>query len=120
MPLGLMEYVDDDDAMRFKSALPAGARQDQMLADVAAGIIRGVSAEFLTLKTKPVELGDDPLMEIHEAKLLRASAVDDGAYPQSKIQMAMEPKKPMERPGDHRLRIEPVDEPARPRILMVA
>ena len=43
-----------------------------------AGPYRGVSAEFMTLCAKLVEMGDNPLMEIREDRLLRASMVDDG------------------------------------------
>ena len=38
MPLGILEWQDDDDALRFRSELTAGPRQDQALLDVRAGL----------------------------------------------------------------------------------
>ena len=52
MPLGLMEWQDDEDALRFRSlTLSAGPRQDQALHGRAErGYVRGASLEF-----KPTE-----------------------------------------------------------------
>ena len=100
IPLGLMEWIDDEDALRFRVTLPPGMAQDQALSDVSHGLLRGASLEFIPSKEKPIELGDSPLYEITEARVLRLAIVDDGAYPQSKVQRVM-PKPPEERPGKH-------------------
>ena len=83
IPLGLMEWIDDEDALRFRVALPPGPAQDQALSDVDHGLLRGASLEFIPSKEKPIELGDSPLYEITEGRVLRLALVDDGAYPQS-------------------------------------
>lgn len=92
LPLGLLEWQDDDDAMRFRSTLADGARQDQALRDIASGLLRGASLEFIPRET--ADAGKDPdeqIMEVKRATVLRLSLVDDGAYPQSKIGMAVAP-----------------------------
>ena len=126
-PVAMVEWQDDEDAMRFRATFPPGARQDQTLGDMAAGLWRGASLEFIPKRQKPVEMGDNPVVEIVEAKLLnRLAIVDDGAYPQSKVaRMPMpeaKPKPEEERPGEHTdrateegaLRITMV-EPAKPK-----
>ena len=131
LPLGLLKWQDDDDAMRFSTILTAGARQDQALQDISSGLIRGASLEFIPRETKDEGEASDPVMLVKRASVLRLSLVDDGAYPQSKIQMAMTP--PAARPGDHprasgahpEIRIDagPLGAAVReqvPRILMVA
>ena len=92
MPLGILEWQDDDDALRFRSELTAGPRQDQALLDVRAGLVRGASMEFKLLRERIVELNekDGPLYEILQAAVIRNSLVDDGAYPQSSIKARME------------------------------
>ena len=89
IPLGLMEWIDDEDALRFRVTLPPGMAQDQALSDVSHGLLRGASLEFIPSKEKPIELGDSPLYEITEGRVLRLAIVDDGAYPQSKVQRVM-------------------------------
>ena len=41
IPLGLMEWIDDEDALRFRVTLPPGMAQDQALSDVSHGLLRG-------------------------------------------------------------------------------
>ena len=92
-PLGLLEWQDDDDALRFRSTLTEGPRQDQMLMDVSAKLVRGASIEFKPTKEKLIENDETegPLFEILEAQVIRLSLVDDGAYPQSAIRLRVEP-----------------------------
>ena len=91
-PLGLMEWIDDEDALRFKVSMTPGGVQDQALADVQHGLLRGASLEFVPQREKPVEMGDDPMVEVLEAKVLRLALVDDGAYPQSTVARAPMPQ----------------------------
>ena len=92
MPLGLLEWQDDDDALRFRTKLSDGARQDQALQDVRSGLLRGASLEFMPEKERLLETDTEkgPLYEIVKAKVMRLSLVDDGAYPQSSINVRME------------------------------
>ena len=85
MPLGLLEWQEDDDALRFRAELSKGPRQDQALMDVRAGLVRGASLEFKPTKERLLETdaAKGPLFEITEASVVRLSLVDDGAYPQS-------------------------------------
>ena len=93
MPLGLLEWQDDEDALRFRAKLTEGPRQDQMLMDVRAELVRGASMEFKPSKEKLLETDETlgPLFEILEAQVVRLSLVDDGAYPQSAIRLRVEP-----------------------------
>ena len=104
MPLGLLEWQDDEDALRFSSTLTEGPRQDQALLDVRSGLLRGASLEFPPPKYKTLEIDSEkgPLMEILKAQVLRLSLVDDGAYPQSAIRLRVEPMQAArrERTGD--------------------
>ena len=61
-----MEWIDDEDELRFRVAMPPGPAQDQALSDVSHGLLRGASLEFIPSKEKPIELGDSPLYEITE------------------------------------------------------
>ena len=76
MPLGLLEWEDDDDALRFRTELSDGARQDQALQDVRAGLLRGASLEFMPEKERLLETDETkgPLYEIVKAKVMRALA----------------------------------------------
>ena len=58
-------------------------RQDQALEDVRSGLLRGASLEFIP-KNDIVDSKKETI-EITEARVLRLSLVDDGAYPKSKI-----------------------------------
>ena len=82
-PVGLLEWEDSADALRFRSVLTEGGRQDQALADVRGKLVRGASLEFVIDKYE-----DDiqnKTSEITGAHVIRLSLVDDGAYPKSKI-----------------------------------
>ena len=83
LPVGLLEWEDSSDALRFRSVLSDGARQDQALADVRGKLVRGASLEFVIDKYED----DIPnkASEITGARVIRLSLVDDGAYPKSKI-----------------------------------
>ena len=95
MPLGILEWQDDEDALRFRVKLTDGARQDQARQDVRSGLVRGASLEFKPKREKLLETDETlgPLFEILEAKVVRLSLVDDGAYPQSAIRLRVEPMK---------------------------
>ena len=101
LPIGLGEFVEDADALRFRCELPEGMRQDQGLADAKAGLLRGASLEFIPKREKLIEMDDTKgdLYEILDAQVLRLSLVDDGAYPQSTIELKMEP--PADLAGEH-------------------
>ena len=92
-PLGLLEWQDDEDALRFRAVLTEGARQDQMLKDVDSKLFRGASMEFKPKREKLLETDEilGALFEIQEAQVIRLSLVDDGAYPQSAIRLRVEP-----------------------------
>ena len=92
MPLGLLEWQDDDDALRFRTELSDGARQDQALQDVRAGLLRGASMEFQVRRERLLETDKEkgPLYEVMKAAIFRNSLVDDGAYPQSSFKIRME------------------------------
>ena len=83
LPVGLLEFEDSPDALRFRSELSAGMRQDQALEDIRSGLLRGASLEFIP-KADIVDSKKETI-EITEARVLRLSLVDDGAYPKSKI-----------------------------------
>ena len=102
MPLGILEWQDDDDALRFRTELSDGARQDQALQDVRAGLLRGASLEFMPEKERLLETDKEkgPLYEIMRAKVIRLSLVDDGAYPQSSIKLRVEPMAAAPEPVD--------------------
>ena len=91
-PLGLLEWKDDDDALRFRAELSVGSRQDQALMDVRSGLLRGASLEFPPPRYRTLEMDqkNGPLLEIMEAMVRRLSLVDDGAYPQSSISLRFE------------------------------
>ena len=46
LPIAIMTVSDSDDAMRFRAEIAAGARGDQALSDVRAGLLRGASVEM--------------------------------------------------------------------------
>ena len=88
LPLGLIEWQDDKDALRLSAKLPDGMRQDQALADINSGLLRGLSLEFVPVKDRRIPADDNEkadVWEIEEARVIRCSVVDDGAYPKSKV-----------------------------------
>ena len=101
LPLGLGEFVEDDDALRARCEMPEGMRQDQALGDVKAGTLRGMSLEFYVRCERLIEMDDEKgdLYEIQDAQVLRLSLVDDGAYSESKLEFKQEPR--AARPGEH-------------------
>ena len=82
-PLGLIEWEDSPEALRFRCEFPMGDRQDQMLVDVRAGTVRGASIEFAIDKYE--EDIPNKTETVIKGRLIRCSLVDDGAYPKSKI-----------------------------------
>ena len=95
MPLGLIRWQDDEDALRFSADLTPGPRQDQALLDVRNGLFRGASIELKRQQDRIVEMDSEngPLVEIMKGKIVRVSLVDDGAYPQSAISLRFDPMK---------------------------
>ena len=82
-PLAVIEYTDGPDALRIRSELPEGMRQDQALADIRSGLYRGLSIEFMP--TEDVVNDKAKTVEILKGNLYRVSVVDDPAYPKSKM-----------------------------------
>ena len=119
MPLGILEWQDDEDALRFRVELTDGARQDQARQDVRSGLVRGASLEFKPSKEKLLETDEKlgPLFEILEAQVVRLSLVDDGAYPQSAIRLRVEPMAAAH--PYHGLEPRHIMNPRRPRRMMV-
>ena len=83
LPVGLLEFEDSPKELRFTSELPAGMRQDQALEDIRSGLLRGASIEFIP--EDDIVDSKKETIEITDARVLRLSLVDDGAYPKSKI-----------------------------------
>ena len=88
LPVGLLEWEDGSDALRFRSALTEGAllSGSRRSRDVRGKLVRGASLEFVIDKYED----DIPskTSEITGARVIRLSLVDDGAYPKSKIKAA--------------------------------
>ena len=94
MPLGILEWQDDEDALRFRVELTDGAAPGPGAPGCAAqGWFAGRALEFKPTKEKLLETDETlgPLFEILEAQVVRLSLVDDGAYPQSAIRLRVEP-----------------------------
>ena len=87
LPVGLLEWEDSSDALRFRSVLTEGSTlSDEALVRIAGKTLRGASLEFVIDKYED----DIPhkSSEITGARVIRLSLVDDGAYPKSKIKAA--------------------------------
>ncbi len=80
-------WEDGPDAMRVSATLPGGARQDQALADVGGGLLRGFSIEFAALRSSVV----DGVRVVTRALVHRVSLVDSPALPDSLIEAQREP-----------------------------
>ena len=81
------------DALRFRTELSDGARQDQALQDVRSGLLSGASLEFMPEKEAALgnRQGEGSALRDHEGEGDTAlSLVDDGAYPQSSINLRLE------------------------------
>ena len=81
-PLATPTFSDSPEQLRVAAELPAGARQDQALADVRSGLLRGLSVEFVALQ----ERFEDNVRVIVRAVVNGVSVVDSPAYPQSVIE----------------------------------
>ena len=83
-PLALPEWDEADDALRVSFVLPPGARQDQALADARAGLIRGLSIEFVPDRVSVERQPDGrDRVSISTASLLGVAMVDAPAYKSS-------------------------------------
>ena len=105
LPVGKLEFTDSPEALRFRATLSAGARADQALADIDAGLLRGASMEFYPERFQPVDEGGQRVMEITKGRVSRVSLVDVPAYPSSRFAVRAEDEP---EPG---LRILPPDVP---------
>ena len=92
-PVGILEWVEHEDYLGFRAQLTKGSSlADEALVRVEGGTLRGASLEFMPEKERLLETDTEkgPLYEIVKAKVMRLSLVDDGAYPQSSINVRME------------------------------
>ena len=79
--LGRIEWEETDDELRFSSVLPPGARQDQMIEDIRAGLIGGASMEQVVDR----ERMEGATRVIGRARIRRVSLVTSQAYPESRV-----------------------------------
>ena len=92
-PVGILKWEEHEDYLGFRAQLTKGSSlADEAWVRVAGGTLRGASLEFMPEKEKLLETDENkgPLYEIVQAKVVRLSLVDDGAYPQSSINVRME------------------------------
>ena len=83
LPVGLVEWIEDKDALRFKTEIVKSARGDQALADIRGGLLRGASMEFQAKN----ETMNGKIRELSLIKVGRVSLVDKPSYPTSRIQV---------------------------------
>lgn len=76
-----LEVTDDGAQVTFTATLAPGRRQDQLLADVQAKLLRGASAEFIPV----ADSVSGNVRTITDAKLAGLAIVDTPAYPDSSI-----------------------------------
>jgi len=84
--------ADSPRALEMRATLPPTPRADQALADVRAGILRGLSVEMIVRR----ETWEAGVRVIHDAQIVRIALVDDPAYPRSEV-VAREAKLKVER-----------------------
>ena len=77
-----LTLADTPGAVTMAADLPATPRADQALADVRAGLLRGLSAEFVALR----ERFEGDLRVVERAKLVRLSLVDSPAYSSAMVE----------------------------------
>lgn len=77
-----LELRDSAEALSMVAELPDTPRADEALADVRAGLLRGLSLEFVARRER-IE-GDVRIIE--RAHLSRLSLVDSPAYPRSVVE----------------------------------
>ena len=83
-PIARAALEDAPDALRFRAELPPGARQDQALSDIRAGLLTGASVEYLPARGG--ERFDAGIRVVSRAVIGRLSVVDDPAFKQSRIE----------------------------------
>ena len=90
-PLGLLEWQDDDDALRFRTELSVGSSPGPSADGRArSGLLRGASLEFPPPRYGLLGDGRREWSTPGDhggAMVRRLSLVDDGAYPQSSIKL---------------------------------
>lgn len=79
---GGMVLTDNGDSLRMVASLPETRDADDALALVRAGVLRGLSTEFLV----EAERFEGSMRIIDRAKLVGLAIVDSPAYPSSLIQ----------------------------------
>lgn len=77
-----LTLADSPGALEMRAELPDTPRATQALADVRAGLLRGLSVEFVALR----ERYQGALRIIERARLIGISIVDDPAYPASTVE----------------------------------
>ena len=77
-----VQLTDGSQALTMRATLPAGPRQDQALADIRSGILRGLSAQMVVDRDRY----EGDLRIITAGRLVRFSVVDSGAYPKSIVE----------------------------------
>ena len=79
--LGQIDWEESEDELRFMSVLPEGARQDQMIADIRAGLVGGASVETVVLRDHM----EGAMRVVERAQVRRVSLVTNQAYPESRV-----------------------------------
>lgn len=71
-----LTLTDSDQALKIRAELPPGPAQDEALANVRAGILRGFSVEFRSIR----ERAEGDLRIVERAQLLDVALVDRPVY----------------------------------------
>ena len=82
---GTLVLEDTAEALTIRADLPATRAADDVLALVRAGVLRGLSIEFLTM----AERLEGNVRVIERASLFAVAVVDTAAYPASEIEARM-------------------------------
>lgn len=78
---GGLELLDAPDALRIRATLPDTREAQDVLALIAAGVLRGLSIEFASIRSRIV----DGIAVVSRAALGGVAVVDRPAYPDSLI-----------------------------------
>ena len=82
---GGLEVMDTAEALTVRADLPATRAADDVLALVRAGVMRGLSIEFMAA----AERAEDNVRVIERAALFSVAVVDTPAYPKSEVEARM-------------------------------
>ena len=78
---GSLTLIDSPDALRMVAVLPETRLANEVLDEVRAGLLTGLSVEFAALQERLV--GD--VRSIQRARLNGLAVVDSGAYPEATV-----------------------------------